>query len=81
MTAPVLLPPDLTREAGLGEDWVSWLDRLPRTLRDLLSEWELRRDGDEVWHGFTSAVLPVLTPSGIRAVLKVSFDGDEEGLH
>ena len=81
MTAPIALPPGLTGQAGLGEDWVAWLDRLPRTLRDLLGEWELHRDGDEVWHGFCSAVLPVLTPTGGRAVLKVTFDGDDEGLH
>lgn len=75
------LPAGLTRQAGLGPDWVSWLDQLPRLARELLDDWELLRDGDEVWHGFGSLVLPVLTPSGGRAVLKVSFDGDEEGLH
>lgn len=82
MTAPsIRIPPGLTRQAGLGDDWVAWLDRLPRLLRDLLQEWELARDDDEVWHGFGSAVLPVRTPTGGRAVLKVSFDGDDEGLH
>ena len=77
----ISLPQALIRQAGLGPDWGTWLDRLPRLLRDLLDEWELRRDGEEVWHGYCSAVLPVRTPSGGRAVLKVTFDGDEEGLH
>jgi streptomycin 6-kinase len=77
----ITLPPGLTRQAGLGPDWASWLDRLPRLLHDLLAEWELRRDGEDVWHGYCSAVLPVRTSSGARAVLKVSFDGDDEGLH
>jgi len=82
MVAPTLvLPPGLTSQAALGEDWASWLDRLPRRLQDLLEAWELTLDGDEVWHGFCSAVLPVTTPTGGRAVLKVSFDGDDEGLH
>jgi streptomycin 6-kinase len=75
------LPQALVRQAGLGPDWVSWLDRLPRRLHDLLEEWELRRDGEDVWHGHGSVVLPVRTPSGASAVLKVSFDGDDEGLH
>ncbi len=79
--SPVQLPPGLTRQAGLGPDWAAWLDVLPRRIVDLLDDWELRRDGDEVWHGFCSAVLPVRTSSGGRAVLKVSFDGDDEGRH
>ncbi len=80
-TPPLRLPPGLTGQAALGPAWAEWLDRLPRTLRDLLDEWELRRDGDDVWHGSCSAVLPVLTSSGTRAVLKVTFDGDDESLH
>ena len=76
-----VLPADLSAQAALGPDWASWLDRLPRLLRDLLEEWELRRDGDEVWHGYCSAVLPVRTITGGAAVLKVSFDGDEESVH
>ncbi|HET6654363.1 MAG TPA: aminoglycoside phosphotransferase family protein [Nocardioides sp.] len=78
---PVQLPPGLTRQAGLGPDWADWLDALPRRIHDLLDEWELSRDGAEVWHGFCSAVLPVHTSAGGRAVLKVSFDGDDEGAH
>ncbi len=75
------LPSGLTRNAGLGPDWAAWLDRVPRLVGELLEEWELRPDGDEVWHGFASAVVPVRTTTGGRAVLKVSFDGDTESLH
>ena len=78
---PVTLPDGLAAQAALGPDWAAWLDRLPRLLAELVEEWELRRDGGEVWHGYCSAVLPVRTPTGAPAVLKVSFDGDEESAH
>lgn len=77
-TESVTLPEGLAAQAALGPDWAAWLDRLPRLVADVVEEWELRRDGDEVWHGYCSAVLPVRTPTGAPAVLKVSFDGDEE---
>ncbi len=77
----VTLPDGLVAQAALGPDWAAWLDRLPRLLADVVEEWELRRDGDEVWHGYCSAVLPVQASTGAPAVLKVSFDGDEESAH
>lgn len=77
----VTLPEGLAAQAALGPEWATWLDRLPRLLADVVEGWELRRDGDEVWHGYCSAVLPVRTPTGAPAVLKVSFDGDEESAH
>jgi streptomycin 6-kinase len=80
-TDTVTLPDGLAAQAALGHDWAAWLDRLPRLLADVLEEWELSRDGDEVWHGYCSAVLPVRAPTGDPAVLKVSFDGDEESAH
>ena len=48
---------------------------------DMLDEWELTREGDELWHGFCSLVAPVRTADGEPAVLKVSFDGDTESEH
>jgi streptomycin 6-kinase len=48
---------------------------------DVLADWELTRDGDDLWHGFCSLVAPVLTADGTRAVLKMSFDGDDESVH
>jgi streptomycin 6-kinase len=43
----------------------------------VLSNWQLRPDGGPT-HGFCSLVVPVLTPTAERAVLKISFDGDDE---
>ena len=82
MTAsPIVLPPGLDEQRGLGADWARWLDALPRRFADVLDEWELVRDGDELWHGFCSLVAPVHTPDGTRAALKISFTGDDESLH
>ena len=82
MTAvTIVLPPGLDEQRELGPDWASWLDALPRTFADVLADWELRRDGDDLWHGFCSLVAPVVTADGEPAVLKVSFDGDEESAH
>jgi streptomycin 6-kinase len=58
-----------------------WLDRLPRIFTDVLDEWRLTRDGDDLWHGFCSLVAPVRTTEREPAVLKISFDGDDESLH
>jgi streptomycin 6-kinase len=78
---PLVLPPGLDRQRGLGPDWTHWLDRLPRLFGEVLDEWDLTRDGDDLWHGFCSLVAPVLTADGQRAALKVSFDGDTESEH
>ena len=77
----IVLPAGLDDQRTLGPDWGRWLDRLPRLLVDVLEEWELRRDGDDLWHGFCSLVAPVLTAEGGRAVVKISFDGDDESVH
>jgi streptomycin 6-kinase len=71
------IPEGLARNRALGADWAGWLDRLPRLADDLLAEWGLSPDG-EAMHGFCSLVLPVRTPDGEAAVLKVTFDGDDE---
>ena len=49
---------------------------LPREMRDLLEEWELVLDSDEVWGRF-SVVVPVRTAAGERAVLKVAHPDPE----
>ena len=77
---PFDLPQGLLGQAGIGPAWSAWLDRLPRLLRDLLDEWSLAVDGPPL-HGTCSAVVPVRTDAGEPAVLKVSFDGDDESLH
>jgi streptomycin 6-kinase len=76
-----VLPADLQKQRGLGPDWALWLDRLPARFLGLLDEWELTRDGDELWHGFCSLVAPVRTADGEPAVLKVGFDRDDESEH
>jgi streptomycin 6-kinase len=78
---PIVLPPGLDEQRELGPDWARWLDALPRLFADVLADWALTRDGDELWHGFCSLVAPVTTSDGTPAVLKVSFDGDEESRH
>ena len=65
--------------ASRGPEWADFVDGLPRTVRALLDEWELRRDG-WMMHGYCSLVVPVLTSGGDRKVLKVSFV-DEETEH
>jgi len=77
---PVRVPDELERNRELGVGWAAWLDRLPRLARDLLEEWQLVRDG-EVMHGFASLVLPVRTDDDEPAVLKITFDGDDESEH
>jgi streptomycin 6-kinase len=77
----IVLPDGLEGQRELGPDWGRWLDTLPRLFAEVLADWDLRRDGDDLWHGFCSLVAPVVTDDGTPAVLKVSFDGDEESLH
>jgi streptomycin 6-kinase len=48
---------------------------------EMLDEWALTRDGDDLWHGFCSLVAPVTAADGTRAVLKLTFDGDLESRH
>lgn len=78
--SPPPVPAGLRQRRLLGPLWGSWLDRLPRLAADLLDEWELTVDGDPL-HGWCSLVLPVRTAGGRDAVLKLSFDGNDESLH
>ncbi len=77
---PVEIPPTWAAQAGLGPDWASWFDRLPALAEALLDDWSLTGDGAPM-NGFASLVLPVRTASGTPAVLKLTFDGDDESLH
>ncbi len=73
---PFDLPPGLTARAAYGPRWGDWLDGLPRTVEDLVEEWELTFDGAPC-HGFGSLVVPVRTTGGRPAALKVAFPDDE----
>jgi len=77
----IVLPGELDEQRELGPDWGRWLDAVPRRFTDLLDEWGLARDGADLWHGFCSLVAPVVTGEGTRAVLKITFDGDDESVH
>ncbi len=79
MIGPADIPSGLAEQSTMGPAWQDWLRRLPATASGLLVDWELRRDGHELWHGFESLVIPVIGRDGRRAVLKVAFDGDDEG--
>jgi len=74
------IPSGLLEQARLGPDWADWFDRLPRLASDVAEDWQLSSDGDPM-HGFASLVLPVQTNEGAGAVLKLTFDGDDESLH
>jgi streptomycin 6-kinase len=75
------LPRGLEEQRQLGPEWGRWLDRLPMLFVEMLDEWALTRDGDDLWHGFCSLVAPVTSADGTRAVLKLTFDGDLESRH
>lgn len=53
-----------------------WLVRLPRLVKESMSEWELTIDGDPM-HGMAALVLPVRRRDGAAAVLKVTWPHDE----
>jgi streptomycin 6-kinase len=74
------LPDGVRGMAGRGPDWAAWVARLPGLATGLIEEWELAPDGWPM-HGYCSLVVPVRTSDGEPAVLKVTFDGDEESEH
>jgi streptomycin 6-kinase len=77
---PLPIPSGLDGQRRLGPAWAAWLDRLPRLAEEVVEEWGLALDGRPM-HGYASLAQPVRTSNGRPAVLKVSFDGDEESLH
>ncbi|MFY9915688.1 MAG: aminoglycoside phosphotransferase family protein [Nocardioidaceae bacterium] len=78
---PVVIPARwVSSQQGLGPDWATWFERLPSLVATMLEEWQLSVDGAAM-NGFCSLVVPVRTGSGDQAVLKLTFDGDDESLH
>jgi streptomycin 6-kinase len=82
---PFEIPPGLLEQRALGPEWAEWLDRLPRTVADLVEEWQLSFDLTAlerygVGRGFCSVVAPVWTAGGRPAMLKVAIP-DEESEH
>ena len=71
------LPDGVLGMAERGADWADWVDRMPGIAEALLDEWDLRPDGWSM-HGYTSIVIPVTQEGGAGAVLKITFDGDDE---
>jgi streptomycin 6-kinase len=39
---PIVLPPGLEEQRGLGPDWARWLDALPGRFADVLDDWRRR---------------------------------------
>ena len=66
------LPDGVLGMARRGPDWAAWVDGLPALVRGLYDDWELTPDG-WMMHGYCALVVPVVTPVGGRAMLKVSF--------
>jgi streptomycin 6-kinase len=77
---PFEIPAGLLEQAELGPSWAGWLDRLPALFASVVKDWELVYDGPPR-HGFCSLVAPVRRPGGGPAMLKVTYDGDDESEH
>lgn len=62
-----------------GPAWDDWLADRSSVVGGLLAEWELRQDGEPL-HGFASLVVPVVTRTGLMAVLKLGYPEEETAL-
>lgn len=65
--------------AARGPQWAQWVEALPDILELSMRQWGIRPDGDAA-HGHCSLVIPVRTPDGTAAVVKIAFP-DEESEH
>ncbi len=80
MSEPVRIPDALAAAGERGEPWASWIDGLPRTVSEVLAEWELTLDrlpGVGFASGATALVLPVRDSSGVALVLKLTLIEDD----
>ncbi len=76
MPSSIVIPPTFLAYAARGEDFAAWLDGLPRTLAEVVEEWQLTPDGP-ARHGFCAVVVPVRTAGGRPAALKLTWPHDE----
>ena len=74
---PFDLPSGLHADPERGEAWASWLEQLPRLVRDVIDEWELTYDGEPV-HGSCALIVPVRAAGGRPAVVKLAWPHDEQ---
>jgi streptomycin 6-kinase len=72
----VVLPPEFLGFADRSESWANWLRDLPRLIRDLMSEWSLRADG-QVRFGQAAVAVPVTTDRGEPAMAKFGWPHPE----
>ena len=72
----VEIPPKFAAFADRSADWAAWLDALPRLVADVMDDWALRYDGSPA-HGECAVVIPVTTPEGERAVVKLGWPHEE----
>ena len=64
------IPAEFRRRRAVEPERADWLRRLPGLAADVLAEWQLVVEGDPTY-GEAAVVLPVLTPAGQDAVLKL----------
>jgi streptomycin 6-kinase len=65
----VVIPAGVLAMARRGPTWADWVHRLPSTVAELCTEWELRPDG-QATHGFTAIVVPVVTRTDEESALE-----------
>ena len=72
----ISLPAAFVGRADRGPEWARWLQALPRLMADVLAEWQLEPDGEPMT-GETAVVVPVVTASAERAVVKFGLPHPE----
>ena len=72
----ISLPAAFVGRADRSPEWARWLQALPRLMADVVAEWQLEPDGEPMT-GETAVVVPVVTASGERAVVKFGLPHPE----
>jgi streptomycin 6-kinase len=74
---PFEVPAKLAAPRPWQPGWQSWIDALPRLVRDVMDEWELSYDGAPM-SGSGALVLPVVDADGRAGAAKFAWPHDEE---